>query len=81
MNIDISHQEIALLNGLLSTRLKEVNSSWENCGAIKDKNERKSAEASVKIEMKQLEGLLEKVNYVELAIPNKHWGSERNEVN
>jgi hypothetical protein len=77
MNIEILPEERALLNGLIASRQCDLDQSLSNCKAIEDKEHRKSAKASIKKEQKQLEALCEKINTLELAIPNKIWGSER----
>lgn len=77
MNIELRPDERALLNGLISCRQGELEASFANCQPIENKEHRKAAEASIKKEQKQLESLLERINQLELAIPNKHWGSER----
>lgn len=77
MKIELSNEERALLNGLIAVRLCELGSGLSNCSAIQDKKHQKMAQESVKKEQRQLESLLERVNLIELAIPNKVWGSER----
>lgn len=64
MNIEFTQVEKAIINGLIASQLLRHETSLANCVNIENKDDQRSVKEFMKNQIKELEGILDKLDAV-----------------